>query len=204
MELPPPPPPPEDVGQDPSDATLVIQAQGGDSTAFDQLLVRYQKKIYGAIYNLTLNHEDTNDLLMETFEKAYRSIGGYKADASFSTWLYRIAVNRSINFIKRNRQKNHYSIDDADMDLQNRAEFMDTRPDSDPIQKENLHDLQNKLNESLEKLSEEHRAVVTLSDIEGLSHREIAQILGCSEGTIKSRLFHAHKNLQKYLKNYWQ
>lgn len=202
MELPEIPPAQPEPEQQPLDEELIRQTQQGDPKAFDQLFLRYQTRVYMVIYNMTTNHADTNDLLMEVFTKAYSSIAGFKFDSSFYTWIYRIAVNRTINFLKRNRNRYNVSIDDQDLDLQNRSEFIDSSAASDTERQTNLQDLQKKLNESLMKLSEEHRAVVTLFDVQGLSHAEIAKIVGCSEGTVRSRLFYAHKQLQKYLRNY--
>jgi RNA polymerase sigma-70 factor (ECF subfamily) len=198
----PPSSPTPEPEQQPPDRELVARTQAGDPTAFDQLLLRYQQRVYGVIYNMVNNHADTNDLLMETFAKAYQNIHGYKADAAFYTWIYRIAVNQSINFLRRNKYRNDVSMDDTDSELQNQKEFMDPGISSDVDRQNNIAELQKKLNESLMKLSEQHRAVVTLFDVQGLSHAEIAKVMGCSEGTVRSRLFYAHKQLQNYLKGY--
>ena len=189
-------------GQDPTDVELVARAQAGDSRAFDELILRYQRRVYTVIHNMVNNHADTNDLLMETFQKAYRSIHSFKSDAAFYTWIYRVAVNQTINFLRRNKHRQNVSLDDEESDMQNRREFVDNSVVSDVERQSNITDLQKKLNESLMRLSEEHRAVVTLFDVQGLSHAEISRIMGCSEGTVRSRLFYAHKQLQKYLKNY--
>lgn len=187
----------------PSDAFLVEQARSGDITAFDQLILRYQRRLYGVLYNMTSNHEDTNDLLMETFDKAFRSLGTFKGDCQFYTWLYRIGVNRAINEMQRKRHRMpHFSLNDMDLNLENETELRDFAPGSDPERTSQLQELQKKLNESLQRLSEEHRAVVVLFDIEGLPHAEIAAILGCSEGTVRSRLHYAHKQLKKMLRKY--
>ncbi len=198
-ESPPPSPEPE---QQPPDRELVARTQAGDSSAFDQLLIRYQQRVYGVIHNMVNNHADTNDLLMETFSKAYQNIHSYKADAAFYTWIYRIAVNQTINFLKRNKSRHNISMDDDSEDMESQKEFIDTALSGDVERQNKISELQKKLNESLMKLSEQHRAVVTLFDVQGLSHTEIAKIMGCSEGTVRSRLFYAHKQLQKNLKGY--
>jgi RNA polymerase sigma-70 factor, ECF subfamily len=198
-ESPPPSPEPE---QQPPDRELVARTQAGDSSAFDQLLIRYQQRVYGVIHNMVNNHADTNDLLMETFSKAYQNIHSYKADAAFYTWIYRIAVNQTINFLKRNKSRHNISMDDDSEDMESQKEFIDTALSGDVERQNKISELQKKLNESLMKLSEQHRAVVTLFDVQGLSHAEIARIMGCSEGTVRSRLFYAHKQLQKNLKGY--
>lgn len=194
---------PEAEQEDVTDRELVARTQAGESGAFDELVVRYQRRVYAVINNMTNNHADTNDLLMETFTKAYRGISSFKADSAFYTWLYRIAVNQTINFLRRNKHRGSVSMDDENTDLHNRKEFVDSSLAVDTERQARIADLQKKLNESLMKLSEEHRAVVTLFDVQGFSHAEIAKIMKCSEGTVRSRLFYAHKQLQRYLKNYY-
>lgn len=190
-------------GETLTDEALVRLCQGGDVTAFDTLVLRYKERLYGVLYNMTSNHEDTNDLLMESFDKAFRSLSSFKGDASFYTWIYRIAVNRALNLLeKRKRRRTDLSLNEIDWDLDERKEWADSPLRTDPERRAELNELQIKLNESLQKLSDEHRAVVVLSDIEGLSHAEIASIVGCSEGTVKSRLHYAHKQLQKWLSGY--
>ena len=185
-----------------TDQVLVQRAQAGDPTAFDELVRRYQPRLLGMLYNMTNNQTDAWDMAMETFEKAYKSIHTFRLDSEFFTWLYRIGYNLTINFIKRNKHRHNLSLDDTDMDLQNRAEFIDVSASGDAEKQARLTELKKKLNESLMKLSDEHRAVVTLFDIQGLSHAEISKIIDCKEETVRSRLFYAHKQLQKYLKNY--
>jgi RNA polymerase sigma factor (sigma-70 family) len=188
--------------QEIADRVLVQRTQAGDPTAFDELVRRYQPRLLGMLYNMTNNQTDAWDLAMETFEKAYKSIHSFRLDAEFFTWLYRIGFNLTVNFIKRNKHRNNLSMDDADLDLQNRAEFIDVSASGDAEKQARLADLKKKLNESMMKLSDEHRAVVTLFDVQGLSHAEISKIMNCKEETVRSRLFYAHKQLQKYLKNY--
>ena len=185
-----------------TDRVLVERTQAGDPTAFDELVRRYQPRLLGMLYNMTSNQTDAWDLAMETFEKAYKSIHSFRLDAEFFTWLYRIGFNLTVNFIKRNKHRNNLSMDDADLDLQNRTEFIDASASGDAEKQTRLAELKKKLNESMMKLSDQHRAVVTLFDIQGLSHAEISKIMNCKEETVRSRLFYAHKQLQKYLKNY--
>ena len=185
-----------------SDRVLVERTQAGDPTAFDELVRRYQPRLLGMLYNMTNNQTDAWDLAMETFEKAYKSIHSFRLDAEFFTWLYRIGFNLTVNFIKRNKHRNNLSMDDADLDLQNRHEFVDVSASGDAEKQTRLAELKKKLNESMMKLSDQHRAVVTLFDIQGMSHAEISKIMNCKEETVRSRLFYAHKQLQKYLKNY--
>ncbi|MDD5261400.1 MAG: sigma-70 family RNA polymerase sigma factor [Methylacidiphilales bacterium] len=184
------------------DETLVDRVLAGDIQAFDWLVLRYKERLYGVIYNMTSNHDDTNDLLMEAFDKAFRSLGSYKKNASFYTWVYRIALNRTINHINKNKKRSKdFSLNEMNLDESTEKELADEGALTGERSSE-LGELQNKLNESLQKLSESHRAVVVLYDIDGMSHADIAKTMNCSEGTVRSRLHYAHQYLQKSLANY--
>lgn len=181
---------------------LVSRTQRGDARAFDELVVRFNPRLYGLVYNMTSNHEDTNDLLQEIFAKAYRSIKGFKGKSSFHTWIHTIAVNMTINFLKKRNRRRAMSLDDIDNGIQNDPDFIEATKGRDPSHNVNLGELQKKLNESLMKLSHDHRTVVTMFDIQGMPHAEIAKILNVSEGTVRSRLFYAHRQLQNYLQEF--
>jgi len=179
---------------EPSDEQLVARTQAGDARAFDALVIRFSPRLYGLIYNMTASHEDTNDLLQEVFAKAYRSIKGFQGKSSFYTWMHSIAVNMAINFLKKRNRRKTMSLNDPD--------FIEATSNGDPHRETNLSELQKKLNESLMRLSHEHRAVVTMFDIQGMPHAEIAKILKISEGTVRSRLFYAHRQLQNHLQEF--
>ena len=187
---------------DPSDNQLVERTQAGDARAFDELVVRFSPRLYGLIYNMTASHEDTNDLLQEVFAKAYRSIRGFQGKSSFYTWMHTIAVNMTINFLKKRNRRKTMSLDDVDNGILNDPDFIAATSNGDPSHSANLGELQKKLNESMLKLSHEHRAVVTMFDIQGMPHADIAKILKISEGTVRSRLFYAHKQLQNHLQEF--
>ena len=187
---------------DPTDEQLVDRTKAGDARAFDQLVVRFSPRLYGLIYNMTASHEDTNDLLQEVFAKAYRSIRGFQGKSSFYTWMHTIAVNMTINFLKKRNRRKTMSLDDVDNGILNDPDFIAATSNGDPSHSANLGELQKKLNESMLKLSHEHRAVVTMFDIQGMPHAEIAKILKISEGTVRSRLFYAHKQLQNHLQEF--
>lgn len=185
-----------------SDDVLVEQCRAGDPDAFDQLVIRYTSRLYGLVYNMTSNHEDTNDLLQEIFAKAYRSLKGFRGKSAFYTWIHSIAVNMTINFLKKRRRRFSMSLDDIDSGIHHDAEFLEATATSDPRREANLSDLQKKLNEAMQRLSNDHRAVVTMFDIQGMPHAEIAKILKISEGTVRSRLHYAHRQLQSSLKEF--
>lgn len=183
------------------EAALIDRARGGDLPAFDHLVERYKQRIYSTIYHMTSNHADANDVAQETFIKAFKNLDRFKGDSAFYTWLYRIAVNNTINFIKR-RRANHVSLDDADAGIQNDPDFVERTTSDGPTRAVAANQLMRRLNEALQKLSPNHRLVVTLYDIEGMQHGEIAKIMNCSEGTVRSRLFYARAQLQELLKDF--
>ena len=184
------------------DAQLVARTQAGDPAAFDALVIKYSPRLYGLVYNMTSNHEDTNDLLQDVFAKAYRSIGGFRGNSAFYTWVHSIAVNMTINFLKKRGRRLTMSLDDMDAGVENNKEFIELTSSTNPVREADLSELQIRLNEAMMKLSYDHRAVVTMFDIQGMPHAEIAKILGVSEGTVRSRLFYAHRQLQNYLEEF--
>lgn len=193
---------PSEPMPEPDDRLLVRRAQGGDLGAFDQLVCRYQERVYGTIYHMTSHHEDANDLAQETFIKAHQALGSFKGDSSFFTWIYRIAVNRTLNFLKSRKNRNHLSLNDVDARIEHDPDWVAFVSERTPRRDVGLNELQENLNIALQKLSEVHRTVVTLHDIQGLSHEEISEIMDCSNGTVRSRLHYARQQLQAYLAPY--
>lgn len=185
-----------------SDLALVRRAQGGHLAAYDELVRRYQERVYATIYHMTSNHEDAGDLTQETFIKAYQALKTFKADSSFYTWVYRIAVNKTINYVKARKNKNHLSLNSLDFNAENDPDLVSLISDKTPRREAGINELQEKLNEAMQKLSPSHRLVVTLHDVQGLSHDEIATIMECNIGTVRSRLFYARQQLQATLSDY--
>jgi RNA polymerase sigma-70 factor (ECF subfamily) len=185
------------------DRELVMRAKAGDYDAFEELVRRYQRRVYTLAYNMTGNKEDAEDMVQEVFVRAYRSLDGFKGDSSFFTWLYRIAVNRTINFLKkRGRKSGELSLNDMDQSVERDPIFVEMRARESPFRDVVLTELQKKLNAALQTLSEKHRSVVIMHDIMGMPHEEIARIMKCSVGTMRSRLFYARKRLQQELAEY--
>jgi RNA polymerase sigma-70 factor, ECF subfamily len=181
---------------------LVKLAKAGDMEAYDDLVRRYQERIYATIYHMTANHEDANDLAQETFIKAYHALKSFKGDSSFFTWVYRIAVNKTINFLKQRKNRTHMSLNDLDFNAEHDPDLVALISEKTPRREVNLAELQEKLNAALLKLSEVHRLVVTLHDVQGMSHEEIGKIMDCNTGTVRSRLFYARQQMQAYLSDY--
>ena len=185
-----------------ADETLVARVQDGDLPAYDYLVQRYKERLYATVYHMTSNHEDANDLVQDAFIKAYKSIKSFKRESSFYTWIYRIAVNRTINHLKRGKNRQYFSLDDIDTQIQNDPDFVELLSYITPRREVALAELQEKLNVALQKLSEAHRAVVVMHDVQGLTHADIAKTLNCSDGTVRSRLFYARQQLQGLLADY--
>ena len=181
---------------------LVQRARDGDLPAYDELVQRYQERIYATVYHMTANHEDANDLAQETFIKAYKALKSFKGDSSFYTWIYRIAVNKTINFLKQRRNRTHMSLNDVDFNLENDPDMVALVSHNTPYRDARISELQEKLNAALLKLSEVHRMVVVLHDVQGMPHEEIGKIMNCNVGTVRSRLFYARQQLQALLSDY--
>jgi RNA polymerase sigma-70 factor (ECF subfamily) len=184
------------------DLTLVRRAQREDMGAYDQLVRRYQERVYATVYHMTSNHEDANDLVQETFIKAFRALKTFKGDSSFYTWIYRIAVNKTINFLKQRKNRVQLSLNDLDINVENDPDLVALISEKTPRRNLHLSELQEKLNSAMRKLSEHHRMVVVLHDVQGLSHEEVGKIMDCNVGTVRSRLFYARQQLQAHLSDY--
>ena len=184
------------------DLELVQRAQSGDASAFDELVVKYSQKLYGLDYHMTSNKDDTHDILQDVFAKAYRSVSKFRGNSMFYTWIYSIATNMTLNFLKKRKRRAASSLDDVDTGIQNDPAFVDASHRSNPRRQININELQKKLNEAMAALSEDHRSVVTMFDIQGMPHAEISQILGVTEGTVRSRLYYAYKQLQGHLQDF--
>lgn len=194
----------EKISDRDTDLALVHRVQSGDVTAFDVLVRKYRERLYAIIYNLTSNREDAADLTQDAFVKAFQSIRRFRGKSAFFTWLYRIGINTTLNYLKKNKRSRFFSFETLQTDV-SEAECMEAFADKIQADKPVLiKELQEKLNESLQMLSIKHRTALILFEIEGLSHQEIASIMKCSEGTVRSRLHYAKQQLQSLLKDYIQ
>ncbi|RME91783.1 MAG: sigma-70 family RNA polymerase sigma factor [Verrucomicrobia bacterium] len=201
MSTPPTPAPPAEAPEEVSadhEKPLIEAARRGDLDAFDALVRRYQERIYTTLYHFTGNHEDAADLTQETFIKAFRALKSFRGDASFFTWVYRIGVNKALNFLKQSRRRRTFSLNDLD-ERGARDVLRRLVSETTPLRHIGLRELQQRLNAAMQKLSEVHRMVVILHDIQGLPHEEISRILRCNVGTVRSRLFYARQQLQGLL-----
>ncbi|HYL79718.1 MAG TPA: sigma-70 family RNA polymerase sigma factor [Candidatus Acidoferrum sp.] len=171
-----------------SDSEVIRRVLGGDRAAFDVLVLEYQERIYRLAYRLTRNPEDARDLAQEAFVQAYRSLGSFQQRSSFSTWLYRIAMNLCLNHLKSLGRMVPAGVDGSLPDhRQNSLEAILT------------DERERALAAAIETLPPQQKATLTLRVHQGLSHREIAEVLECSEGTAKANYFHAVRGLQRKL-----
>ena len=184
------------------DLVIVRKVQDGDVDAFDALILKYRERVYSVIYNLTSNREDASDLTQETFIKAFQSINRFKGKSSFFTWLYRIGLNTSLTYLRKNKLRRFFSFEKMVDEDHTEGLIENMTADSDSDKAALMSELQEKLNDAFQKLSVKHRTVVTLFEIDGLSHKEIAEIVGASVGTVRSRLHYAKQFLQGELKDY--
>lgn len=186
-----------------ADLDVVRRVQAGDVAAFDRLILRYRERVYGIVYNLTANREDAADLTQDAFIKAFQSIHRFSGQSSFFTWLYKIAVNSTLTHLRRARLRSFFSLDRLDSEEPVAKEVVAALTDKSGADRDTfVRELQEKLNDAMQKLSIKHRTVVTLFEIDGLSHQEIAEVMGCSVGTVRSRLHYAKQLLQSELQPY--
>lgn len=178
---------------------LIQKCKEGDIDSFELLIESYQQRVYNIALRMLGNKEDASDIAQEVFIKIYKSIAGFKEEASLSTWIYRIATNVCLDELRKRKKTKVISIDstiqleDSEVSMQ----MPDERPQPDELltQKELKQEVQKAIND----LKEEHKTVIILRDINGYSYEEIAKILDCTLGTVKSRINRARNTLKNIL-----
>jgi RNA polymerase sigma-70 factor (ECF subfamily) len=178
---------------------LVDDARKGSAEAFSELARRYERRIFRLVYGMVRDHSDADDLTQEVFLTAYRALGSFNGASGFYTWIYRIAVNRSLNFLKRKgREKERRPFDEN-------ADYGPARGEG-PVSPERasaLGEIETVLREAVAALPAHFRAAFLLVGDQGLSHAEAASVLGCPESTVSWRMHKARKILRERLKPYW-
>jgi RNA polymerase sigma-70 factor (ECF subfamily) len=191
---------------DVSELDLVKRCQAGDSEAFDELVTRYRTRIFAMIYNMVHNEQDAWDLAQDSFVKAWKSIKRFRGKSSFYTWIYRIVMNVTIDWLRKKQVKGAgVEFDDA-IQLKEINPASKTLPKADPLPFERMErtEVRARIDNAIAQLSPEHRAVILMKETEGMQYHEIAESLGCSIGTVMSRLFYARKKLQSLLKDVYE
>lgn len=180
------------------DEELILRLQRGDEWAFQLMVRRFRKKIFSIAFGITLDTEESQDIMQEVFLQVYRTIGDFRGDASLATWLHRITVNRSLNWKRRWARRFkwlHVSTDSAD---DHPAAEPESELPSPEIRMANAQTRQ-QIDNALKMLPDQARTVFVLRELEGLSYEEIADATGIKIGTVRSRLFHARKRLKEIL-----
>jgi RNA polymerase sigma-70 factor, ECF subfamily len=191
---------------DVSELDLVKQCQAGNPEAFDQLVGRYRNRVFGMIYNMVHNEQDAWDLAQDSFLKAWKSIAGFRGQSSFYTWIYRIVTNVTIDWLRKKQVKGSGAEFDDTIQLKDIDPASRTVPKAGalPHQRMERREIRARIDEAIAQLSPEHRAVILMKETEDMQYHEIAEALGCSIGTVMSRLFYARKKLQNLLRDLYE
>ena len=189
------------AAQNAIDRELVAAAKSGDRHAFGKLVERYQRRVYALTYGIVRQREDAWDVAQEAFVKAYRNLSRFEGNSAFYTWLYRIAYNLSIDALREKARRETVDVQEGRI-LEEALVKSGRKAHAHPDEMAARRELSTVLQRAMSKLSEKHRAIIVLREIEGLSYEEMAEVLGISKGTVMSRLFHARQNLQSLLRPY--
>ncbi len=182
--------------QEVTDQQLVERVQRGDKHAFDLLVLKYQHKIVGLVGRYLRDQSEVQDVTQEAFIKAYRALPRFRGDSQFYTWLYRIAINTAKNYlVSRSRRPPDTDIDVTEGEFQdNSAVLRDIENPENALASEQLEEV---IYQAIEDLPEELKVAVTLREFEGLSYEEIAEVMECPVGTVRSRIFRARESIEK-------
>ena len=181
-----------------TDSEMIAKCKKGDREAFNELMEKYQKKVFSISYGMLSDYEDASDASQEVFVKVYRSIASFKGEASFATWLYRICANVCNDMLrKRQRRGVSVSLDTEEDERGSAAELVSDEPT--PEESLELSETQRLVRNAVNELSPEYREIIIYSDLQQMSYDEIAKILRCPTGTVKSRLNRARNALRKKL-----
>jgi len=181
------------------DTPLIRRFQEGDGSAFEELFIKYQSKVFNTAYRMLGNYEDARDMAQEVFIRAHKSLRRFRGDSRFYTWLYRITVNSCINKLKS--QKPTVPFSDCDESWERTKSPLSWSPNRGPIKRLEEKELQRYVQNGINSLPGRHRSVIGLRDIQGLRYQEIAEVLGCSLEAVRSSLYRARQELRRELKD---
>ncbi len=183
----------------PSDWDLVQRTRAGERDAFRDLVERYQRKIATLALGMLRNRDDALDIVQETFAKAYQNLDRFKGDAAFYTWLYRIAFNLCIDHQRREAKQAQVPLEDDERGGRPLVLALDGAHHDQPFERTRDAEIATRLENAMRELTPDHRAVILLREVEGLSYEEISHVLQCPKGTVMSRLHYARRQLQARL-----
>ncbi len=191
---------------DVSEADLVRRCQAGDTEAFGELVTRYRARVFSMIYNMVHSEQDAWDLAQDSFLKAWKSIKRFRGRSSFYTWIYRIVMNVTIDWLRKKQVKGGGAEFDDAIQLKDVDPASKTVPKTDALPYETMErsEIRARIDKAIAQLSPEQRAVILMKEIEEMQYHEIAEALGCSIGTVMSRLFYARKKLQNLLRDVYE
>jgi len=178
------------------ETSLIEQSKAGNIESFEKLIADHQKKAFNIAYRVLGNLEDANDVTQEALIKAYRGIKNFNGKSSFSTWLYTIVNNACIDFIRKNRKTNLTYLDREYETEESSYKLQVYNHEETPEELFEKKEVKRIVHEAINRLSYEHKRIIVLRDIQQFAYQEIAEILNCSEGTVKSRISRARKNLK--------
>jgi RNA polymerase sigma-70 factor (ECF subfamily) len=184
----------------PGDGELVERARQGDREAFRVLVERYQRKVAALALGMLRNREDALDVVQDTFTKAYQSLDKFKGDSSFYTWIYRIGVNLCIDHQRREARYVQVGSDPNETPDEVAPPSAEDLERDEPFESARSSEIGARLLDAINELTPEHRAVILLREVDGLSYEEISQVLDCPKGTVMSRLHYARRLLQSRLR----
>ncbi len=191
---------------DVSELDLVRRCQAGDTEAFDELVSRYRTRVFGMIYNMVHSEQDAWDLAQDSFLKAWKSIKRFRGRSSFYTWIYRIVMNVTIDWLRKKQIKGAGTEFDDAIQLRQVDPASKTVPKAEALPYETIErdEIRARIDKAIAQLSPEQRAVILMKEIDDMQYHEIAEALGCSIGTVMSRLFYARKKLQTLLRDVYE
>ncbi len=191
---------------DVSELDLVRRCQAGDTEAFDELVSRYRTRVFSMIYNMVHSEQDAWDLAQDSFLKAWKSIKRFRGRSSFYTWIYRIVMNVTIDWLRKKQIKGAGTEFDDAIQLRHVDPASKTVPKAEALPYETIErdEIRARIDKAIAQLSPEQRAVILMKEIDDMQYHEIAEALGCSIGTVMSRLFYARKKLQTLLRDVYE
>ena len=196
------------MAEETEESEIVRRAQAGDREAFRQLVERYQRRVYSVCYGMLKNNDDCLDVSQEVFVKVFKYIANFNHQSSFYTWLYRITVNMCIDHIRKNSKVRKVEYDDRishdGADVEGEEHILPSTLGLSPDKVYGRKELREKMLEALDTLSDKHRTILIMREVDGMSYEEMAEALNISKGTVMSRLFHARRYFQDAIAEYLQ